>query len=76
MKKRKVRESVEEESKVERDSSATEMCLGLCIGSGLGILTGVLMDNIGLGLCLGIGTGICVGLTVGSLRERRNDKKD
>lgn len=45
------------------------MCLGLCIGSGLEILIGVLMDNIGLGLWLGISTGMCVGLAAGSFGD-------
>ena len=66
MKKQKTHESAEEKSKPEKDSSATGMCLGISIGSGLGILTGVLIDNIGLGLCLGISTGMCVGLAAGS----------
>ena len=66
MKRQKVHEGAEENSKPEKDSSATGMCLGISIGSGLGILTGVLIDNIGLGLCLGISTGMCVGLAAGS----------
>ena len=74
MKKQKVHEGAEENSKPEKDSSATGMCLGISIGSGLGILTGVLIDNIGLGLCLGISTGMCVGLAAGSFGGRRNDK--
>ena len=43
-------------------------------GSGLGILIGALMDNIGLGLCLGICTGMCVGLAAGSFGRCRNDR--
>ena len=74
MKKQKAHDSAEEKSKPEKDSSATGMCLGISIGSGLGILTGVLIDNIGLGLCLGISTGMCVGLAAGSFGGHRNDK--
>ena len=55
---------------------AEGMSLGICFVVALGIIIGVLVDNIGICICFGISIGMCLGMGIGSLikKDDSNDK--
>ena len=46
--------------------------IGMCIGVSIGTAIGVVTDNIGVGMCLGVG----IGMLFGSLLDAQNRKKE
>lgn len=46
----------------------------LAIGLSLGVLFGILMDNIGTGMMFGAATGLCSGNIVSFLKCKKKDK--
>lgn len=61
----------------ETDYTSMGISLGLCFGSALGLLFGMLLDNLTLGLCYGPGIGLCLGIVISSVMKKTNgDKKE
>lgn len=46
--------------------------IGIVIGAGIGVVLGVIFENIGIGIALGTGLGV----TVGALLEEKNRKRE
>ena len=51
---------------------------GLAVGMSLGVLGGIIIDNIGLGMMIGVAGGLCGGSAIGVLRKNKKaeDRKD
>jgi len=47
------------------------LAIGLVIGGGIGIVAGILMDNISTGIVFGGGFGLIMGLAIGATLDRR-----
>lgn len=47
------------------------VALGICFGSGLGILVGAIINNVTLGLSAGGVLGIIFGVTIDMLKESK-----
>ena len=48
---------------------------GLAIGLSLGILVGLLIDDLGLGMMLGAAVGLCSGSAISALRKNKKAEK-
>ncbi len=48
-----------------------QITLGLIFGAGIGLITGILRDNIAIGLSLGAGVGLVFGMTLTSSAKKR-----
>ena len=48
---------------------------GLAVGLSLGVLFGIVMDDIGLGMMTGVAVGLCVGPAVAMLRRNRGARE-
>ena len=44
---------------------------GLAIGLSLGVLFGIVTDNIGLGMMLGVAAGLCIDPAIGALKKNK-----
>lgn len=44
---------------------------GLAIGLSLGVLFGIVTDNIGLGMMLGVAAGLCNDPAIGALKKNK-----
>lgn len=44
---------------------------GLAIGLSLGVLFGIVTDNIGLGMMLGVAVGLCIDPAIGTLKKNK-----
>ena len=53
----------------------TFLPVGICLGTGVGLLIGVVCTNAALGIVLGVSIGIVLGLTVGILFDKLFVKK-
>ena len=53
----------------------SSIAIGMCLGMGIGTAMGVVFDNIGIGMCLGVSVGMCLGLALGSQKDKSNDKE-
>jgi hypothetical protein len=53
------------------------MSLGMCFGTGVGMLIGsiVFKTNIAIGMCFGMAIGLSLGLAIGSAKDERLSKK-
>lgn len=68
----------------ESDAVSQGFVLGLCLGSGFGMLFGLIVGassgNVGaalsIGMTIGAGFGMCVGLVVGQAIRKHNEKKE
>lgn len=49
--------------------------ISLAVGLSLGVLFGIVMDDIGLGMMTGVAVGLCVGPAVGVLRQNRKSEE-
>ena len=51
---------------------------GRAVGLSLGVLVGIIIDNIGLGMMIGVAVGLCGGSAIGVLRKNKKaeDRKD
>ena len=50
---------------------------GLAIGLSLGVLFGIVTDNIGLGMMLGVAVGLCTSPAIGALKKNKKvDEQD
>lgn len=49
--------------------------IGLAVGLSLGVLFGIVMDDIGLGMMTGVAVGLCVGPAVAMLRRNRGARE-
>ena len=51
---------------------------GLAIGLSLGVLFGIVTDNIGLGVMLDVAMGLCAGPAIGVLKKNKKaeEQKD
>lgn len=62
-------------------ASSRDSGSGLAIGLSLGVLFGIVTDNIGLGVMLGVAVRLCAGPAIGVLKknkkaeEQKNDEK-
>lgn len=63
-----------DESKQNDKHVSTDSSLELAIGLSLGVLFGILMDNIGTGMMFGAATGLCSGNIVCFLKRKKKDK--
>lgn len=58
-------------------SMTTDTSLGLGIGLSLGVLFGIVTDNIGLGMMLGVAVGLCTSPAIGALKKNKKaDEQD
>lgn len=61
--------------------SSNDSGSALAVGLSLGVLFGIVMDNIGLGMMLGVAVGLCTGPAISVLKknkkaeEQTDDKK-
>lgn len=78
MKKVKDKEKFEiKEDKEEQENYLSMgISLGLCFGSSIGLIFGMLMDDITLGLCFGPGIGMCLGILISSSMKKTKKNKD
>ena len=49
----------------------TDTSLGLGIGLSLGVLFGIVTDNIGLGMMLGVAVGLCTSPAISALKKNK-----
>lgn len=49
--------------------------IGLAVGLSLGVLFGIVMDDIGLGMMTGVAVGLCVGPAVAMLMRTRGARE-
>ena len=47
----------------------------LCIGSGIGMVFGLIFSNIALGMCLGAGIGLSIGAIIDNSIKANKTKK-
>ena len=69
----------QKDQKNRKDASmTTDTSLGLGIGLSLGVLFGIVTDNIGLGMMLGVAVGLCTGPAIGVLKKNKKaeEQKD
>ena len=52
-------------------ASSNDSGSALAVGLSLGVLFGIVTDNIGLGMMLGVAVGLCFGPAVGVLRKNQ-----
>lgn len=56
------------------ESSTNHLALGIALGSGFGMLLGLLFfDNAGMGLALGSGMGVALGAGLESQQSKKDD---
>lgn len=48
----------------------------IAIGAGIGVVFGVLINNIGVGIALGTGVGVAIGAALEEAEKRRDKPKD
>ena len=53
------------------ENQMTYLPIGMCLGISIGTAIGVVTDNLALGMCFGVSSGMCVG----SLIDAKNRKK-
>jgi hypothetical protein len=46
------------------------LAIGLVLGGGVGIVVGILMDNLPMGIVFGGGFGLVIGLAIGAALDR------
>lgn len=51
-----------------------EVALGICFGSGAGIVAGALVGNIMLGLSAGGALGVVIGAIIGEIKKYKRDR--
>lgn len=62
----------QKDQKNRKDASmTTDTSLGLGIGLSLGVLFGIVTDNIGLGMMLGVAAGLCIDPAIGALKKNK-----
>ena len=62
----------QKDQKNRKDASmTTDTSLGLGIGLSLGVLFGIVTDNIGLGMMLGVAVGLCIDPAIGTLKKNK-----
>ena len=49
--------------------SSNDSGSALAVGLSLGVLFGIVMDNIGLGMMLGVAVGLCTGPAISVLKK-------
>ena len=47
------------------------VAIGLVLGGGIGIIAGIIMDNIPMGIAFGGGFGLVIGLAIGAVLDNR-----
>jgi hypothetical protein len=47
------------------------LAIGLVLGGGIGIIAGIIMDNIPIGIAFGGGFGLIIGLAIGAVLDNR-----
>jgi hypothetical protein len=47
------------------------LAIGLVLGGGIGIIAGIMMDNIPIGIVFGGGFGLVIGLAIGAVLDNR-----
>lgn len=52
-------------------ASSSDSGSGLAIGLSLGVLFGIVTDNIGLGMMLGVAAGLCIDPAIGALKKNK-----
>ena len=53
------------------DNSGSWIAIGLC----LGIVIGLLTDDMGLGICLGVMMGVSIGPAIDALRKNKKSRE-
>ena len=62
----------QKDQKNRKDASmTTDTSLGLGIGLSLGVLFGIVTDNIGLGMMLGVAVGLCTSPAISALKKNK-----
>ena len=58
--------------------SSNDSGSALAVGLSLGVLFGIVMDNIGLGMMLGVAVGLCTGPAISVLKKNKKaeEQKD
>ena len=56
-------------------ASSNDSGSALAIGLSLGLLFGIVTDNIGLGMMLGVTVGLCTGPAIGALRRNKKSEE-
>ena len=51
--------------------SSNDSGSALAVGLSLGVLFGIVMDNIGLGMMLGVAVGLCTGPAISVLKKNK-----
>ena len=51
--------------------SSNDSGSALAVGLSLGVLFGIVMDNIGLGMMLGVAVGLCTGPAISALKKNK-----
>ena len=44
--------------------------IGMCLGMSIGTVVGIFVDNVSICMCFGISIGLCIGMGVGFLIEK------
>ena len=67
----KTDKSVPDNPSQEGSTQTGDSCNGLAVGLSLGVLGGIIIDNIGLGMMIGVAVGLCGGSAIGVLRKNK-----
>lgn len=53
------------------NNTSKMLAIGLVLGGGIGIVVGILVDNLPMGIVFGGGFGLVIGLAIGAALDRR-----
>ena len=54
------------------ENQMTYLPIGMCLGISIGTAIGVVTDNLALGMCFGVSIGMCIGSLIDAKNRKRN----
>lgn len=63
-------ENIKEKDKVKKDDNAS-VGLGICFGSGMGIVLGAILGNVALWLSVGAAVGVVLGSSYDLIKKKK-----
>ena len=62
--------------KKDSENNHQYMPIGMCMGISIGTALGVAFDNISVWMCLGLSFGLCVGIVIDQLQNKNSETED
>ncbi|MBR5164478.1 MAG: hypothetical protein IKW87_02850 [Ruminococcus sp.] len=59
--------------KNKNNDNYTSLPIGMCSGLSIGMMIGVIMDNIPICMCIGLALGTCFGAVFSTSKKEKND---